>query len=76
MALTITDVLVGEVWLGSGQSNMAYQLAASNVAPETLAAAKAQAASVRPANPIISIENGAGLPLRPFRIDLKQALTN
>lgn len=45
----IEDVLVGEVWLGSGQSNMAYQVAASNVAPETLAEAKAQAAAVRPA---------------------------
>ena len=47
--LTVNDVLVGEVWLGSGQSNMAYKVASSNVAPETLAEAKAQAASVRPA---------------------------
>ena len=47
--LTVTDVLVGEVWLGSGQSNMAYQVAASNVAPETLVYAQVQAASVRPA---------------------------
>ena len=47
--LTVTDVLVGEVWLGSGQSNMAFKVASSNVAPKTLAEAKAQAASVRPA---------------------------
>lgn len=43
------DVLVGEVWLGSGQSNMAYKVASSNVAPQTLAEAKAQAAAARPA---------------------------
>jgi sialate O-acetylesterase len=47
--LTAEDVLIGEVWLGGGQSNMAYKVASSNVAPETLAEAKAQAASVRPA---------------------------
>lgn len=47
--LTVNDVLVGEVWLGSGQSNMAYKVASSNVAPKTLEEAKAQAASVRPA---------------------------
>ncbi len=45
----IEDVIVGEVWLGSGQSNMSYKVASFNVAPETLAEAKAQAASVRPA---------------------------
>jgi hypothetical protein len=46
--LTVNDVLVGEVWLGSGQSNMAYKVASSNVAPQTIAEAKARAASVRP----------------------------
>lgn len=47
--LTVNDVLIGEVWLGGGQSNMAFQVAASNVAPETLAEAKAQTLAVRPA---------------------------
>jgi len=45
----VRDVMVGEVWLGSGQSNMAYKVAASNVAPQTLEEAKTQAAAVRPA---------------------------
>ena len=47
--LTVKDVLIGEMWLGSGQSNMSFQVAASNVAPETLAEAKAQTLAVRPA---------------------------
>ena len=47
--LTAKDVLIGEVWLGGGQSNMAYQVGASNVAAETLAEAKAQTVEVRPA---------------------------
>ncbi len=47
--LTVNDVLIGEVWLGSGQSNMAFQVAASNVASETLAEAKEQTLAVRPA---------------------------
>lgn len=47
--LTAKDVLIGEVWLGGGQSNMSYQVAAPNVAPATLAEAKAQTLTVRPA---------------------------
>ncbi|MDB6005386.1 MAG: hypothetical protein JWR15_2373 [Prosthecobacter sp.] len=47
--LTVRDVLIGEVWLGGGQSNMAFQVAAPNVTPETLAEAKAQTLTVRPA---------------------------
>lgn len=46
--VTAKDVLIGEVWLGGGQSNMAFQVAAPNVAPETLAEAKEQTLTVRP----------------------------
>ncbi|WP_395740460.1 sialate O-acetylesterase [Prosthecobacter sp.] len=46
--VTAKDVLIGEVWLGGGQSNMAFQVAAPNVAPETLAEAKAQTLTVKP----------------------------
>jgi sialate O-acetylesterase len=46
--LTVKDVLIGEVWLGGGQSNMAFQVAAPNVALETLAEAKAETLTVRP----------------------------
>ncbi len=35
----VRDVLVGEVWFASGQSNMAYQVAATNVPPDMVAAA-------------------------------------
>ncbi len=38
--LTINDVLVGEVWLGSGQSNMEWALSASDNAEAEVAAAK------------------------------------
>jgi sialate O-acetylesterase len=38
--LTITNVLVGEVWLGSGQSNMAFQLSRAANAAEAIAAAR------------------------------------
>jgi len=38
-AVTIHDVLVGEVWLASGQSNMVYELSKVQDARETLAAA-------------------------------------
>ncbi len=34
-----TDILIGEVWLGSGQSNMAFTLARSDHAKEDIAAA-------------------------------------
>jgi sialate O-acetylesterase len=35
----LVDVLVGEVWLGSGQSNMEWSVAGSSKAKETIAAA-------------------------------------
>jgi sialate O-acetylesterase len=38
-SITITNVLVGEVWLCSGQSNMAFQLARAANAAEAIAAA-------------------------------------
>jgi sialate O-acetylesterase len=42
--LTLTDVLVGEVWVGSGQSNMAWTMANTTTSAEEKA---------RPANPQI-----------------------
>ena len=37
--LILDDVLVGEVWIGSGQSNMEWQLTNTHGAPEAIAAA-------------------------------------
>lgn len=37
---TIQDVVVGEVWLGGGQSNMSYNLGADNIPKEMLDIAK------------------------------------
>ena len=39
-ARAVQDVLVGEVWLGSGQSNMALQVARAKNAPEEIATAQ------------------------------------
>ncbi|MFM7148722.1 MAG: sialate O-acetylesterase [Gemmataceae bacterium] len=39
-ALELSDVLVGEVWLGSGQSNMEWPMVATEKAQERIAAAK------------------------------------
>jgi sialate O-acetylesterase len=36
----IQDVVVGEVWLGSGQSNMTYDLSAGNIPPDMIEAAR------------------------------------
>jgi len=38
--LELDDVLIGDVWLGSGQSNMEWSLAASDKPKETIEAAK------------------------------------
>jgi len=38
--ITVKDVLVGEVWLASGQSNMAFRLAGAARAKEEIAAAR------------------------------------
>ncbi|KAB7772437.1 sialate O-acetylesterase [Xanthomonas maliensis] len=39
-ALQVRDVLVGDVWLASGQSNMEWPLAQASDGPQTVAAAK------------------------------------
>jgi sialate O-acetylesterase len=38
--IKLEDILIGEVWVGSGQSNMEWSLAASSKPKETIAAAK------------------------------------
>ncbi len=38
--IKLTDILIGEVWVASGQSNMEWPVAASNNAQEEIAAAK------------------------------------
>lgn len=43
----VGNVIVGEVWLGSGQSNMAYQIQASNAPPEIMTTARREASAVR-----------------------------
>jgi len=37
--VALSDILVGEVWLGSGQSNMEWPVAATQKAPQAIAAA-------------------------------------
>jgi sialate O-acetylesterase len=46
--IRLRNILVGEVWLASGQSNMSYLIQTANVPAEQLAAAKAMAASHNP----------------------------
>jgi sialate O-acetylesterase len=38
--IELNDILIGEVWVGSGQSNMEWQLSSSQGSKETIAAAK------------------------------------
>jgi sialate O-acetylesterase len=47
--IRVKNVLVGEVWLASGQSNMSYLVQSQNVPPEQLAAAQKMAADANPA---------------------------
>jgi sialate O-acetylesterase len=59
----IADLLVGEVWLGGGQSNMSYKVGSSNVAAETLAEAKEQATAAKSAIRFFMTEDrGADTP--------------
>lgn len=46
---TVADVLVGEVWFGSGQSNMSYRLDAKNAPSEIMRTAQHESAERRPA---------------------------
>lgn len=78
--LEVHDLLVGEVWLCAGQSNMGFQLRRSTGGPE--AAAAANDAGLRlftvprtpgivaynwADNPAGNLYNAAGLPMLPFR---------
>ena len=46
--ILVKNILVGEVWLASGQSNMSYLVDSANVPPEDLEAAKKMAADAQP----------------------------
>lgn len=46
--ITITDVLIGEVWLGSGQSNMERAVSGGNVPQDMADNAKKEAAAAQP----------------------------
>jgi sialate O-acetylesterase len=58
----IEDVLVGEVWLGSGQSNMEYRTAASNVPEKIAGIAREEAAAATPQIRFFVVEKKAGQP--------------
>lgn len=62
---TAKDVLIGEVWLGSGQSNMAYRNDAYNVSPQTFAETQAQAASVSPGIRFFMVQSRAAAEPKP-----------
>jgi sialate O-acetylesterase len=55
--IRLRNILVGEVWLASGQSNMSYLVQTANVPAEQLAAAKAMAASHNPSIRFLHGEN-------------------
>lgn len=58
----IEDVLVGDVWLGSGQSNMEYAAGAPNVPKEIAEVAVKEAAAAQPQIRFFVVEKKSGLP--------------
>jgi len=58
------DVLVGEVWLGSGQSNMSYAVNALNAPPEVLETAKEEAKAAGGAIRYFSVTSRGSLELQ------------
>ncbi len=62
-AKSIDDAVVGEVWLGSGQSNMSYEVKGYNAPDEIVVRARAEAARLRPAIRYFMVElNSAAEP--------------
>lgn len=59
---TVHDVVVGEVWLGGGQSNMTYTLGSNNIPKDMDAAARQEVVAAKGA-------------IRFFRADYKSAVT-
>lgn len=58
----IEDVLVGEVWLGSGQSNMEFMVGAQNVPKDMVASARADAAHINSEIRFFNVVKVAGAP--------------
>lgn len=58
----INDVLVGDVWLGSGQSNMEYATGAANVPKEIAEVAVWEAEAAQPQIRFFVVEKKAGVP--------------
>lgn len=61
-AIRIEDVVAGEVWLGSGQSNMEYQTAAANVPREISAVAVEGAGASTPSIRFFTVVKKSGAP--------------
>jgi sialate O-acetylesterase len=62
-SVVANDVIVGEVWLGSGQSNMGYTINAGNATPEIIATARKEAREAMPEIRYFAVASpGAALP--------------